>query len=166
VPWTLIDYNVTRLSSKPCVLGSLESVVGEVQITFDPVPVNQLWRIERLSYTCLNPSGSKPKLTVYDLPVNPPGTGTVSGLVVPNYTAIPAGIVPVTGSRDGDFDSGDFASPITIIGGASLVLAWEYVEVGVVANARCQYALYQGSPAQPQPVAGAQSARVNVPTNI
>jgi hypothetical protein len=165
VPWTLFDFPVVRLQSKPCVLGPNETQTGEVQITFNPVPVGQLWRVERLAFRCRNPSGSIPELVAYDLPVPPPGTTPIAQ-GAPEFVPIPFSIVPVTGSRSGDFDSGDFASPITILGGTALTLAWQYVEAGVIAYARLQYALYEGTPAQPQPVAGATSARVGVPVDM
>ena len=155
MPWTLVDFPVRRQQSKPCALGPPELAgfgggVGEVQVAFDPVPIDYLWRVERLSFTCQNPSGSIPRAVLYDLPVNPPGTGTplqpqtpgvptselFSLAPVPNYLPYPPSIVPVDFMREGDFEAGDFAAPITIQGGAQLVLAIELVEPGVIAYAR------------------------------
>lgn len=125
--WELIAYTVLRRSSSPS-----GGTAGTVTITFPPVPVGQVWRVDGIAVVC--DSSTTAELLIYDEEPTPTS-------------------IPCQGTRNANFTVDDQASPLTIPGGNQLVLVFVNVSKGAVARARVQFSVLQGTAGKAQPVA-------------
>jgi hypothetical protein len=157
VPLTLVDYPVLRGTST-----ALAADPESYLITFPVVPQGYIWRVDQVSVMAVPGSSGlgfahAPYVLLYDQPPGPlvvPIQGTqTQPWEVSSYATTPA----TESSVYADFD--DQGSPLTVLGGDGLIVAWEEgIPDGTVLLARIQYGSYQGTPGQPTPVAGAVSA--------
>jgi hypothetical protein len=102
------------LSSKPA------GASGLVSVTFEQVPSDRLWMIDRLVVSC---TSTTPTIAyVYDDPA-----------------AVTAALLG--GTDTGNFDYDDANNPYLVDSGKQLYIAWQGASVGAVGVARAHYRL-------------------------
>jgi hypothetical protein len=161
VPWETLDFRIFR-ASQPFIAAT-RSVAT---VIFDPVPGNQLWRVEQIQVAVVTPT-----------PIFWPGaTASVfdktPNVLYPNALApfadtgfqqfLPVcDIVPVDTTLSGNGDVAEYSPPVTVLQGDALTVVFmspfelPVSGVPVVGSVRAQVTILGGVAGQPQPVAGA-----------
>lgn len=111
--WILNDYRQVPASS------GAAGAAGTCQVTFGPVPDNELWFLERLTVSCTST--------------------TVSTCGVYLDLADPAHLLDWTPT--GNSDIADEAAPIQVPSGSALLVVWANASVGAVGSARAQFTI-------------------------
>lgn len=109
--WMLHDYRYRVKSSTP-------AVGGQAQIEFEQVPQDELWLINRVVVQCTAPSTDQ--------------------AVAHLYLDTTEDRQALDGTRVGNFDVADMASPIQLPGASRLIVKWKGGTDGWIATCRLQ----------------------------
>jgi hypothetical protein len=108
--WALHDYRQRVISSAPAA--------GDVcQVEFEQVPLDELWLIERTVVQCTSTGA------------------TVAHL----YQDVVDDLRVLDGTRVGNFDVADNASPLLLPSGSTLLVEWKGADDGAIGTALVQY---------------------------
>lgn len=115
---TLQPTQLRDLDVRSVALSSKAASGGKCSVTFDQVPVDRLWLVDRLIVFCT--SGTPTIAYVFDDPAEP--TNALLG-----------------GTNAGNFDYDDANNPYLVDGGKQLHILWTGASNGAIGTARAQY---------------------------